>query len=189
MNYGSNVWGSKAWHLLHAFSKNKISNDKKHNYYLFYKSFVYILPCIICREHYADILYIENTLEEESIDKEYLIKWVFDTHNIVNKTLNKPQYNFDIFLKNIKKINHNDIFFILKCFILNIDYNNISLYKYDQIYNFFINFCILYPEKERRKVLKKIIKSPAFVNIYTPNQFKLWFVQNLIILKNIICET
>jgi hypothetical protein len=55
MNYGSIIWGSKAWHLLHAFSTKKISDDKKHNYYIFYTTFIYLLPCIVCSEHYSII--------------------------------------------------------------------------------------------------------------------------------------
>jgi len=189
MNYGSIIWGSKAWHLLHAFSINKISDDKKHNYYIFYTTFIYLLPCIVCSEHYADIIYVNNILEEEKINKKYLMRWVFDTHNIVNKTLNKPKYNYQIFLNSFNEINHNDIFFILKNFIKNIDFDNISLYKYDQVYNFFINFCILYPEKTRMKKLKKIIKSKNFIKINTPNQFKLWFINNLNLLETIICKS
>ena len=46
-----------------------------------------------------------------------------------------------------------------------------SFYTYDKIYNFFISFCKLYPEKKIRTKLKKIIDSTNFQNITGPNQF------------------
>ena len=60
MILGRKIWGPYAWHLLHTFSINnnfKISESKKHQYYIFYTSFAYVLPCMICRDHYYDIIY------------------------------------------------------------------------------------------------------------------------------------
>jgi hypothetical protein len=188
MNLGSKIWGPKAWHLLHAFSSNYISNDKSHNYYLFYITFIYILPCVICSEHYAEILYNENILDEEKIDKEYINRWVFDTHNLVNKKLKKNIYDYEYYKNNFKVINHNDIFFIFKYFILNIDFKNISLYKFDQIINFVINFYQLYPNKKKRIMLKKFFKKENFNNISTPNEFIKWFKININKLEEIICS-
>ena len=186
MNYGAKIWGSKAWHLLHSFSLNKVSKENKHNYYLFYSTFVYVLPCLVCSEHYADIFFVENTFEEKKIKEDYVKKWVFDTHNLVNEYLKKPIYNYQDFINNFKNINHEDNFFIIKNFILNIDFENVSLYKFDQINNFFINFCLLYPEIKRRNQLKKIINSENYNNISTPNEFKQWFKKNIILIENIL---
>ena len=66
----------------------------------------------------------------------------------------------------------------MKAIYLNFDYNNMSLYKFDQIYNFFLNFCILYPNKEIRKLLNNYIKKNNFNKIYTPNELKKWFIYN-----------
>ena len=190
MQYGKERWGPKAWHLLHAFSINenfKINENKKHNYYIFYTSFIYVLPCIICSEHYSDIIYNLNPLEEKKITRIYLKKWVFNTHNIVNSIINKPIYSYKKFNQNNKIINNKDIFFIIESIYKNFDYKNISLYKYDQIFNFFINFCILYPVIDIRKKLKKIIKSEDFNKIQTPINFKEWLEKNLPIMKSIIC--
>ena len=63
-----------------------------------------------------------------------------------------------------------------------------SLFKYDKIFNFFINFCSLYPNKEIKKKLKKLIKKKKFININTPNEFKKWFYKNIKLLENIILE-
>jgi hypothetical protein len=163
-------WGPKAWNLLHSFSINnnyKIPDNKKHNYYIFYTTFTYILPCIICSDHYYDIIHNIEPLEEEKISRSYIKKWIFKVHNIVNSILNKPKYSYYQTITN-----NEDIFFFISNVYKNFDYDMMSLYKFDQIYNFFINFCILYPDKDIQKKLKKIIKSNNFKNIKTPNDFK-----------------
>ena len=190
MLYGRQKWGPILWHILHSFSINenfKISESKKHNYFIFYYSFKYILPCIICREHYSDIIYNLNPIDEKNITRIYLKKWVFDTHNIVNNLINKQIYTYKEFNKNSKVVRNKDIFYIIKIIYKNFDYQNMPLYNYDQIFNFFINFCILYPVKDIRKKLKKIIKSEDFIKIQTPIKFKEWFEKIYPTLKNIFC--
>jgi hypothetical protein len=177
MAYNKEKWGPKAWNLLHSFSTNKIPQNKKHNYYIFYTTFTYILPCIVCSDHYYDIIYNIEPLEEENITRLYIKKWIFKVHNIVNSILNKRKYSYKKYLEEDTIINNDDIFFFINNVYKNFDYNMMSLYKYDQIYNFFINFCILYPDKNIRKKLKKIIETDDFKNIKTPNDFKN-FVEN-----------
>ena len=63
------------------------------------------------------------------------------------------------------------------------------MYNYEQYYNFFINFCNLYPDKNIRKVLKKLISSKDFLEIETPCEFEKWFQNNykiwtVLIIKN-----
>ena len=194
MIYGKEVWGPKAWNLLHSFSiiylKKKLSIKTKKKYHDFYHAFIYILQCLECSEHYTDIVLNKNPLHEQDITREYLLKWVFRTHNIVNDELDKPNYKYSDFLKQIKNdsyINHNSIFFVLRAIYINfIDYNVISLYKYDQIYTFFICFCYLYPEKDRRIKLKKLIKTDDFEEILTPLDFKNWLKTNIAEIKAII---
>jgi hypothetical protein len=187
---GREIWGPKAWHLLHAFSINnnyKISNDKIHNYYIFYTTFLYILPCLICSEHYSDILYNLHPIEEDKINRIYLKRWVYEIHNIINNLLNKEIFPYNIFIENYNTINHKDIFYIIDAIYKNFDYNLLSLYKYDQIYNFFINFCLLYPDKKIKKNLLKITKKKDFLKIKTPKQFEYWYRKNSFILKIICC--
>ena len=177
MIYGKKYWGPKVWYLLHIFSMNnnlKILNNKIHNYYIFYTSFYYILPCFICSKHYHEILYYINPLEEDKINQKYLKKWVYDTHNIVNDILNKPLYKYSTLKKEYKTVDHNKLFFTLKILFNNLNFENMSLIMYDQVYNFFINFCILYPNKNIKKTLKKIIHSNKFLNNDTPKKFKKW---------------
>jgi len=187
--YGKQQWGPKAWHLLHSFSNNnnfKINEHKKHNYFIFYTSFIFILPCLGCRQHYTDIIYNSNPLEEKNITRIYLKKWVFDAHNIVNEFLNKPLYSYKKFNKEINIINHSDNFFIIKIVYSTFEYDKMALYVYDQIYNFFINFCALYPNITMRNKLKKLIKKYDFTEIETPLEFKHWFYNNLNKIENIL---
>ena len=149
-------------------------------------SFIHILPCIICKEHYSDIIYKINPLIEEDITRKYIIKWVYNTHNIVNEYIDKPKYNYKKFINNFS-IKHNDIFFILSSIYSNFNYESLSIHKYDQIYNFFIYFCLLYPDKDKKKKLKNLLKKDDFKNIILPKDFHIWFTSNLNNIKNIIC--
>jgi hypothetical protein len=183
MFIGKEIWGPIAWNILHSFSLNnnyKIPENKKKNYYLFYTSFAYILPCMKCSEHYGEIIHNKYPMIENKINKIYLKKWVYSCHNIVNQLLKKPIFSYEIFSKKDNSIHSiNALFFIDKIYT-NFDYERMSLYKYDQIYNFFINFCLLYPENEIRKKLTKVIKSKSFQKIETPIQFKEWFTEYFI---------
>ena len=56
--FPKNVWGPCAWHLLHAISignNKEIKEKNKNAYIIFYKTFGYILPCVICKEHYKNL--------------------------------------------------------------------------------------------------------------------------------------
>ena len=77
-------------------------------------------------------------------------------------------------------MNNKDILFIIKTIYLNLEYKSMSFYTYDKIYNFFISFCKLYPEKKIRTKLKKIIDSTNFQNITGPNQFFI-FIETIFI--------
>ena len=66
----------------------------------------------------------------------------------------------------------------IKAVYLGFDYENMCLYNFDQIYNFFINFCVLYPCKKIRTKLKKIINHEDFKSLCTPNELRKWFYEN-----------
>ena len=58
------------------------------------------------------------------------------------------------------------------------DYDNMSFYNFDQIYNFFILFCNLYPSKKIRVILKSYIDNQNFKDISTPKELQKWFRDN-----------
>jgi hypothetical protein len=181
-------WGPIAWNMLHSFSINnnfKISNKNKHSYYIFYTAFIYIIPCLECSEHYSDIIYNKNILDEEKINRIYLIKWLCDVHNYTNKLLKKKHIKYIDCIECHKDIKNKEIFLFIETIYKNFNYDTISLYKFDQIYNFFINFCLLYPDIKIKKDLKKFIKLKNFYKIETPKDFEKWFLKNKDNLKNI----
>ena len=175
------IWGPCAWHLLHIISIGNGKEIKKkymNSYNLFYKTFGYIMPCAICSEHYKNLFGIFHKINSDFISREYLIKWTCDLHNIVNKNLKKDEYDLTSCINNNIIVNNKKIFFFVNNIFLHCDYNEISMYNYEQFYNFFINFCNLYPDKNIRKVLKKLISSKDFLDIETPREFEKWFQNN-----------
>jgi uncharacterized radical SAM superfamily Fe-S cluster-containing enzyme len=72
-------------------------------------------------------------LEKEKIEREYMIKWVHDVHNRVNKNLGKDKYNLEDCIR--KNIEHRDaeIFFLIDNIYLNYNYKNISIYHFHQL--------------------------------------------------------
>ena len=101
-DYDSDIWGRKGWFFIDtsvlSYPENP-SNEIKENYYLFFKSFKYILPCAKCRNHY-EIFLNNNPLTNEILSsKNNLIKWVLKLHNNVNIINNKKEISYDDFIK------------------------------------------------------------------------------------------
>ena len=178
INIGKEKWGPFAWHMLHSFSIKSPNIRKKHSYYVFYTTFIYIIPCLVCKEHYSEILYNMLPLYEEKINREYIEKWVFLTHNIVNIILKKKLYTFKKCIEENRKPRNKDIFFFMKAVYNSFNYDNMCFYNFDQIYNFFILFCNLYPSKKIRVILKSYIDDQNFKDISTPKELQRWFLTN-----------
>jgi FAD-linked sulfhydryl oxidase len=84
--HNPNVWGAPCWTFLHCISYtypiSPRKEDKRH-YKQFFKSLQYVLPCKLCREHYA--MYLKKYPIEEGLDsRECLIKYLIHLHNHVN---------------------------------------------------------------------------------------------------------
>ena len=85
------VWGPPMWFTLHTISFNYPVNptdlDKKH----YYKYFKYLgkFYCKYCRENYKKNIE-ESNFNIKVFENRYTFsKWVYDLHNIVNKSLGK----------------------------------------------------------------------------------------------------
>jgi len=179
MSIGSNTWGPYAWHLLHSFSignNEEIEEEDIHSYYIFYTSFQYILPCPLCAEHYKNIIEIELPLYEEYICRDYLKKWVYQLHNIVNDTLNKniKVYSYKKCIEENKIIRPKDIHFLINKIYLNFYYENMSIHKFENIFTFFKLFCKLYPHTEVRNNIKELNIMDDLETIISPRQFQNW---------------
>ena len=107
-DYGmtTKIWGPPTWFSLHmitfGFPADPLKYDRENNlvpgttqqrYKEFFERVGFVLPCISCRDSYY------KHLEQLPIDvsnRQGLIKWLFQIHNIVNKSLgNKPHKNLD----------------------------------------------------------------------------------------------
>jgi hypothetical protein len=58
----------------------------------FYESFVHLIPCPVCRLHYATHLKA-NPITPSLDSNEDLFRWTVKIHNLVNKDLGKPEYS------------------------------------------------------------------------------------------------
>ena len=57
----------------------------------FYESLVHLIPCPVCRIHYAE--HLKNHPITPSLDsRKDLFQWTIKIHNLVNKDLGKPEY-------------------------------------------------------------------------------------------------
>lgn len=87
------VWGPFFWHTIHiialGYPKEPTYGEKKAAKE-FFESLVFLIPCPICREHYAQHLK-ENPLTPSLDSREDLFNWTNRIHNKINKDLGKPE--------------------------------------------------------------------------------------------------
>ena len=87
------TWGPFFWHTMHITA---LAYPKKPNYSEkraakeFYESFVYLIPCPVCRVHYSTHLKA-NPLTPSLDSNEDLFKWTVKIHNLINKDLGKSE--------------------------------------------------------------------------------------------------
>lgn len=101
---GPDVWGPHGWKFLHYVSLGYPTNptkEQKEKYKAFFILLKDTLPCAVCRLHYAEN-YNKLPLTDDVLnDREKLIKWVIDIHNIVNAMKNKPIVKYEDAIKMI----------------------------------------------------------------------------------------
>jgi hypothetical protein len=175
------VWGPKAWHLLHAFSihpSSEITQEEQHFYYLFYKTFYYIIPCQICKIHYRDILDIFEPLDEKKITRKSLKIWVWKIHNKVNERLGKKKMEYQKAMEMQKPLQNKEIFYFINHIFFQMDEKSCCISDFDHIYHFFYVFAKLYPDKKIRKKIISLIESNDFGQISTPKDLREWYIQH-----------
>jgi hypothetical protein len=98
------VWGPIFWDAMHivtlAYPVQPTEADKA-GAKAFFESLATVLPCPICREHYAQKIK-ETPVALDS--KGELIYWAWDIHNQVNVMLNKPTYTIDQFIARMRNL-------------------------------------------------------------------------------------
>jgi len=93
MNIPPSKWGPHFWMTLHIACLG--CQDPK-ALIEFVEGYVYIIPCLSCRQHFEQVL-VENPVPES----DDLFKWSVDVHNIVNKRLGKPEFSYEDALANV----------------------------------------------------------------------------------------
>lgn len=107
------IWGSHAWIFIHSIAYSYPENpskDEKNAIYHFLWSLQHILPCKTCSELYKkDMKTMSYSIKKASLNREYLIKWVNEMHNKVNKNLNKKEWTDEQFEKHYNSDKENNI--------------------------------------------------------------------------------
>ena len=89
------VWGPFFWHTIHITAlgySNKPTYAQKKAAKEFFTSLTVLIPCPVCREHYAK--HVETYPITPHLDsRDDLFKWTVVLHNAVNKDLGKPEFS------------------------------------------------------------------------------------------------
>lgn len=106
MGMSPDVWGPLFWHTMHIVSLGynpEPSKREQDDAIRFYTSLETMLPCGICRTHYAQFLQ-EMPVEHAVKSRDDLIYWVFQLHNKVNANLGKRQITFEQYIQNMRAL-------------------------------------------------------------------------------------
>jgi hypothetical protein len=86
-------WGPHVWQALHYITLGYPENpteDQKKKYKNFFVLLKDTLPCSVCANHYGENLKKMPLTDKDLKNKESLIKWLINFHNIVNEMKDKP---------------------------------------------------------------------------------------------------
>ena len=151
----SSVWGPYFWYVIHTVAFNYPDNPtdfNKMSYKNFFESFSNVLPCKKCREHYQT--HLSRYPISPFLDSNMLLnKWVIDLHNIVNKSLNKPQFTYQQVYQIYQNLNPPNPFLHIKqaeSMITKAKYADAKKYRlYGLI--FIVLICIFFLTKAKNK--------------------------------------
>jgi FAD-linked sulfhydryl oxidase len=101
MGIDPTIWGSKMWAMIHLISlqaPENIDANVRNSYYMFFTMMPYVLPCDKCREHWLE--HVRQHPIEDALDtRDDLFRWSVDMHNLVNRSLGKPEVSYDAALE------------------------------------------------------------------------------------------
>lgn len=101
-NIDPTIWGPPLWKFMHYFTLSYPENpteEDKDNLYNFFLTIQTVLPCEKCRYNFKSHLEKTPLTEEIMSSNIKVVRWLFDIHNEVNKTTNKPVLLYDDFIK------------------------------------------------------------------------------------------
>lgn len=90
-----NMWGGAGWHYLHYVALNYPATPEesdKERYGRFVELFGEVLPCVFCRERFAEKL---NKIPVRLDSRKDFFDWTVDMHNAVNASHGKPILTYE----------------------------------------------------------------------------------------------
>lgn len=103
------IWGKYAWAFIHLmvleYPLNPNDDDKKH-YRSFFNDLQYVLPCDKCKYNMKKHLKKYPLSDTVMANRNNLVRWTIELHNIVNYHTGKPMLSYDDALNKINKLAH-----------------------------------------------------------------------------------
>lgn len=105
---GPETWGPHGWKFIHYITLGYPENptqDIKKKAKQFFHLIEYLLPCVLCRNNYKEHLKIYPLTDKILSDRQLLIDWGINMHNLVNIKNNKKKYSIEEGRKELENIN------------------------------------------------------------------------------------
>jgi hypothetical protein len=109
-NINPTIWGPHLWKFMHYLTLSYPENpteEEKDTLYNFFHTIKTVLPCEKCRYNFNSHLEKTPLSDEILSNNANVIRWLFDIHNEVNKSNNKPELPYDEFIKIYSKKEEN----------------------------------------------------------------------------------
>ncbi|XWV26213.1 putative FAD-linked sulfhydryl oxidase [Tupanvirus soda lake] len=116
------IWGKYAWNFLHLVTLDYPeypTDQDKQNYYNFFYTLQFVLPCAKCRYNLTHHLKKYPLTDEVLANRTNLVKWGIDLHNVVNYYTGKPMLTYTEAMNELNKLAHpekttfSDILYVL----------------------------------------------------------------------------
>jgi len=102
------VWGPIFWNTMHIVTlgySHAPSKEEQDAANQFFQSLAYVIPCPVCKEHYAGFIQKSPPAVK---NRNELINWIFELHNNVNEQLGKRKITWDEFVAENMKLSKMD---------------------------------------------------------------------------------
>ncbi|XWV24963.1 putative FAD-linked sulfhydryl oxidase [Tupanvirus deep ocean] len=103
------IWGKYAWNFLHLVTLDYPeypTDQDKQNYYNFFYTLQFVLPCAKCRYNLTHHLKKYPLTDEVLSSRTNLVKWGIDLHNVVNYYTGKPMLTYTEAMNELNKLAH-----------------------------------------------------------------------------------
>lgn len=102
MNPNPGVFGPHFWFVLHSvsfFYPESPTDTDMRRHKDFYESFVYMIPCYECKQHYK-VLLTRYPIDGHLNSRDELSRWVVFLHNQINKKTGKKEVDYQTVVQN-----------------------------------------------------------------------------------------